>query len=1064
MPSRQRPARPAPLSAAIVGAAATVLAAAAIGRLAADRSAALAPQPLLYAAAGDAGLHVVDFDAPARPASIGSSQRVVPSAAVAAYANVVYVAALDKGLGVFDVRDPKVPFPYQVLDTPRFAAARLVVDGTRLYALDPAAGVRIFELGDPYLPALKGAYHEPGARWTALAAAGDVLVLLGEGRLRTVDVGDPAAAAALGELDRGGTDVALRGGLAYVAGELGFGVVDIRRPKEPRQIGGATHPQGAKMNDPRVRLAAGRGRALAFVGGGYNGATVGAVVAWDIAKPAAPAPIDVLRFAAPVLSLASDGDALGPSAPGGPGELVFVGTAANLHTVAWRDASPDKPEVLGAAAGLADASVSGLVVDPREREQATPTAAAFESGATCLDAEADAWVSPGTRGVNHGSEPDLFVGAGGQDTFSTFVRFKLDGLPADASVVTAELRAELIAQQGASPFVLQSVVDAADAAWDEATLTFLNRPAHSGRFASPNIDAKAGVKVFEVTALVDDWHAGRRANHGLVIWSENTTANPIESRFGSRENSRTQPPRLCVGWTRQVTATPAPTATPTAPPSDTPTAAPTRTPAPTDTATAAPSPTPEPTRTAGPSPTGEGPLPSVTPEPTRDATAGPTRTALPTAPPTARPSATATRGPTSGGFVRPDAGAPLPLRRIRRLRFGPDGELFARVPDPAGGPDIVVTRVQGRWRRWGTVEQLIEQRFAELVGKGAVPDFFAADPRGAIWAGAHVYDGRAWRRLATDAVGPGGTLRHDQRALVDRAGAAWVPFAGTTECANPLGCAAAGVRSFDADRGAGVSLDVAPVPEMAAYALEDLHLVKGRSVSGSPTLATATAAGGLRAWLGRWFGLGARDRRAFVGASAADAAAADDVYVVSPTALYLLPDTTTAIRYPFLPSIEEAGSDARNAGYATTSALDTSGRLVVFTWVERHEGRSLAYQLLANTWLGAAWDTPLDLAPGGPLLVDGSAEFVRLSAAAFAPDGTLWLGTSDGQVAAFKDGAWPHHFTAVNSPLVPDEPISALSVAADGTLWISQPSGMLTFGGSGLVEAPTIYLPRAQKP
>lgn len=1051
----RRLARPAPLSAALVGAAATVLAALAVGRLPSGRPGAAAPLPLLYAAAGDAGLHVVDFASPAAPASIGSSQRVVPSVAVAASGNVVYVAAGAKGLGIFDVRDPKVPFPFQVLDTPRFEAARLVVDGPRLYALDPALGVRIFEIHDPYAPALKGTYHEAGARWTALAASGDLLVLLGDGRLRTVDVADPAKAAALGELDRGGADVALRDGLAYVAGERGLGIADVRRPKEPRLVGADGYPQGATLDTPRLRLAAGRGRPWAFVGGGFNGTTVGAVILWDVGKPTAPAPLHVLRFAAPVRSLTSDGDALDGGRSGGPGELLFAGTAANLHSVAWLDASPAKPQVLAATAGLADAAVVGLVLDPRERDQATPTAAAFERGSRCVVAAADAWVSPGTRGVNHGTEPDLFVGAGGQDNQRSYVRFALDGVfPADAEVVTGVLEVELIDQQGGSPFVLQSVVDAADAPWDEATITFLNRPAHSGRYAAPGIDAKAGVKAIDVAGLVDDWHAGRRANHGLVLWSENTVDNPIESRFGSRENTRTAPPRLCVGWQRQVTATPAPTDTPTAPPSDTPTAAPSRTPAPTDTATTAPSPT------AGPSATGEPPLPSVTPEPTRDATAGPTRTALPTARPTARPSATATLGPTTGGFARPDAGAPLPLRRIRRLRFGPGGELFARVPDPAGGPDIVVTRALGRWRRWGTVEQLIEQRYAEFVGQGVVPDFFAADARGRIWAGAHAFDGRVWRRLATDVSGAGGALRHDQRALLDRAGAAWVPFAGTTACANPLGCPAAGVRAFDFDRGAGVGLDIVPLPEMAEYALEDLQLVHGRAASGAPTLVAAQ--GGLRPLVERL--LGALGRARHRPSRAAGAAAADDVYVVSPTALYVLPDTTTAIRYPLLPSIEEAGGDARNAGYATTSAIDTGGRLVVFTWVERHEGRSLAYQLVANTWLGAAWDAPLDLAPGSPLLVGGSAEFVRLSAAAFAADGTLWLGTSDGQVAAFKDGAWPHHFTAVNSPLVAGEPISALSVAADGALWISQPSGLLTYGGSGVIEAPTIYLPRSQKP
>ena len=1074
MPSPRRSIpRSAPFAAGTlsVAAAATILVAAAVGALSAGPGSALAPQPQLYAAAMDRGVHVVDYGAPAAPASVGDSQRAVPSEDAAASGNVVYVAAGAKGIGIFDMRDPKVPFLYQTIQTPRFAATRLVVDGRRLYALDPAAGARIFDITDPYDPGLKGAFHEAGQIWTGVAASGQYMVLLGAKRLLTVDVSDPGFGKALGEIARGGTDVVLRAGLAYVSDEAELGIVNVRRPAAPIVVAGEPYPQGAKLTGPRIHLALGKGRSWAFVGGGLNGVDVGGVFTFDVAKPTAPASIDLFRFSAPVRSLASDGEALADDGPLGAGELVFVGTSKGLSTVAVLDAAPDKAQVLGSAVALADAEVRGVVVDPREREQATPTAVIHEQGQACVDAEADAWVSVNTRGVNHGSEPDLFVSAGGQDQALSYIRFKLGFVPADAAVVTASLEAELIQQQGGATPILQSVVDASDAAWDEATITFLNRPAHSGRYASPSIDAKAGRKLFDVTTLADAWHTGARPNHGLVLWSENTATSPIESRFGSRENTRTAPPRLCIGWTRDVTPTPGPTETATVPASQTPTPVDTLTPVPSRTPAPSATPSTEPSATTGPSPTGEGELPTVTPRPTVDATRGPTRTALPTAAPTARPSALPTAKPAGSGFRRPDAGAPLPLRRIRRLRFGPDGELWARVPDPSGGPDIVLTRVAGRWRRWGTVEQVIEQRFSELLGKGVVPDFFAADARGRIWAGPNLYDGRAWRRLATDQIHPGGTLRHDQRTLLDRAGRAWVPFGGTTECASPLGCAAAGVRAFDADSGAGASVDVDVVPEMGEYGLEDLHFVRGQAGSGPPTLSSSATATASRndalGRLGRWLGLVrprvARPSSTASTSSAASMLAADDVYVVSPSALYVLPDTITAIRYPFLPGIEDAGGETRNAGYATTSAMDLSGRLVAFTWVERHEGRTLSYQIVANTWLGTGWDTPLDLTPGSPLLIAGSAEFLRISAAAFAPDGTLWLGTSDAQVASLKEGVWTHHFTAANSPLIAGEPIQALTVAADGTLWIAQASGMLTYGGSGLVETPTIYLPRAEK-
>jgi hypothetical protein len=140
-----------------------------------------------------------------------------------------------------------------------------------------------------------------------------------------------------------------------------------------------------------------------------------------------------------------------------------VGTAAGLHTVAVADDAPDKPQMLGDAVGLADASIAGLILDPREREQATPTPQLTEAGNACVDAEADAWVSVNTRGVNHGADVELVVAAGGQDTAESYVRFKTDFIPADADVVAASLEADLILQTGGQPPVLQAVVDAADA-------------------------------------------------------------------------------------------------------------------------------------------------------------------------------------------------------------------------------------------------------------------------------------------------------------------------------------------------------------------------------------------------------------------------------------------------------------------------------------------------------------------------------------------------------------------------------------------------------------------------
>ena len=111
------------------------------------------------------------------------------------------------------------------------------------------------------------------------------------------------------------------------------------------------------------------------------------------------------------------------------------------------------------------------------------------------------------------------------------------------------------------------------------------------------------------------------------------------------------------------------------------------------------------------------------------------------------------------------------------------------------------------------------------------------------------------------------------------------------------------------------------------------------------------------------------------------------------------------IPYPYL---EDLGDAQRNAGYATSSTVDPEGRPVVVTWIEEHVGeapRTLQWRILANTWMGVEGSEWVTQSLGTSPIFAAGLEFLRGTAVAYGPDGALWLGSSEGEVAVWRDGA-----------------------------------------------------------
>lgn len=177
-----------------------------------------------------------------------------------------------------------------------------------------------------------------------------------------------------------------------------------------------------------------------------------------------------------------------------------------------------------------------------------PAAADYQ----CFQAFADtfAWDYFGeNRDQNYGSAPTLESGFFGDvkvDRRYSYLRFNLDMIPSDATVLSAELQLYLNDIEIADAQTSASV-QAVTENWSESRLTWNNRPAVS----PPEYDRQAlsdtpGRRTWSVNALADAWVSGAQTNYGLRVSAGYGSPAAI---FDSSEARSFREPRLCVEWT-----------------------------------------------------------------------------------------------------------------------------------------------------------------------------------------------------------------------------------------------------------------------------------------------------------------------------------------------------------------------------------------------------------------------------------------------------------------------------------------------------------------------------------
>lgn len=213
------------------------------------------------------------------------------------------------------------------------------------------------------------------------------------------------------------------------------------------------------------------------------------------------------------------------------------------------------------------------VTSPSAAQDVGPAAAAAPSANYSAPIVQDGWVDANQPGSNFGADAELHVGlvmdpaSGKLGERQTLVQFDLSGLPKGATIVAATLQLYQTAASGSDAYPVRP--DAATADWQEATVTWNNKPPNPN-LGDPavTLDYVTGWKQWNVLQTVQAWQSGQMPNYGFMLVGVNPVGTPPSERVYNARNAPANWPTLTVvyegGATATFTATPTATSTPTA--------------------------------------------------------------------------------------------------------------------------------------------------------------------------------------------------------------------------------------------------------------------------------------------------------------------------------------------------------------------------------------------------------------------------------------------------------------------------------------------------------------------
>lgn len=199
---------------------------------------------VLFAAMGDAGMAVIDFDDPSKIITTLIDDNSVFANAVAVSGNTLYLADGPGGFHVFDITVANSPSLVTTVATSGAAVDVSLTDHTAL-VLDTSAGLLLFDVTDP-------ANLVPAATYTEIPfgnalAVQDSTAYVSDstGQLSLLDISDPQSPTALGHiyLSAPGNALTIQGSSVIAATEdVGFDVINVSDPQQPALLAAATTP------------------------------------------------------------------------------------------------------------------------------------------------------------------------------------------------------------------------------------------------------------------------------------------------------------------------------------------------------------------------------------------------------------------------------------------------------------------------------------------------------------------------------------------------------------------------------------------------------------------------------------------------------------------------------------------------------------------------------------------------------------------------------------------------------------------------------------------------------
>jgi hypothetical protein len=258
-------------------------------------------------------LPIIDVSTPANPRHIGSVISYPCGDALVSGNLVMVVLGVPywiHGLTMLDFSDPTSPAEIGTFLFPAAATAAVVKRG-RLYTVDQEKWLRIYDISSQLRPVQLGELPLP-ATAEDMAVSGSLVVVVGQGGIQLIDVGDPSHPAEIGhvaDLDHLMENVTIVGdriyaGYAYCAFEGCGGAIqifDISEPSAPAMVAERL------VGFPDEILTRGR-RGLFLVSGSSLGMCSVYLDVYDIHDPDDPVLVNGSLLGYPYMSGCSDMD------------------------------------------------------------------------------------------------------------------------------------------------------------------------------------------------------------------------------------------------------------------------------------------------------------------------------------------------------------------------------------------------------------------------------------------------------------------------------------------------------------------------------------------------------------------------------------------------------------------------------------------------------------------------------------------------------------------------------------------------------------------------------------